>query len=319
MKTLYSIILAAGIVGSSITSISQTLSFTNGMVAHFPFNRSATDVTGNGHNGTVVGAKLVTDRFGFAGGAYKFGEGAAAITVPLDSSIFAEDFTVTVWFKADTIEMGWPTLLSVQSDDSIHYSPFTLGINGLRCGCDYPGGINVGSTYASATFAWALGPRIKAPIGSFNQIVVTKSGSTVFLYVNSQLWDQGTVANSTVRKGSKLWIGRTPWDGQWDVPGTSLFHGILDDIRIYSRSLSKQEIKDLYHYELPTLPTIDIEVETVRVNMHVTPSKRYQLESSFDFKSWMKVDETFIAQTSEVSTSISVEQVGQFFRVYEVK
>lgn len=313
----------SGYTGAPVVSIAAPPSpkppFSDGLVAYWPFNGDATDATGNGHNGTVAGATLASDRFGSAGKAYQFGQNSAAITAPLDSSVFAGDFTATVWFKADSIEMGWPTLLSEEADDSIHYSPFTLGISGLRCGCAYPGGLNAGSTYASATFAWFLAPQKPAPIGSFNQAVVTKSGNTVTIYVNSQVWEQAMVATPTVQKGSRLWVGRSSWDGQWDVPGTSLFHGILDDIRIYSRALSAQEVKDLYRYESPTPPTVSIKVETVQVTMHVTPSKRYQLMSSFDLKTWTNVGQPILAGSSEIPLTVNVLSVGHFFRVYEVQ
>ena len=42
------------------------------MVAYYPFNGNARDEAGNGHDGTVVGAKLTVDRRGKANSAYQF-------------------------------------------------------------------------------------------------------------------------------------------------------------------------------------------------------------------------------------------------------
>lgn len=313
MKTLYGILTSIII---TIASFAQSPSLDTGLIAHYPFNGNASDVTGNGYNGKVNGATLATDRAGIADSAYQFGNGNTSITIPFKTNIFAKDFTISVWFNADSISEGWPTILQTQGDYSISNIPFTIGISGLQCGCAYPGGLNAGASYAPATHSWFLSPRKQTPIGKFNQAVVVKSGGTVTMYLNSQIWEQGVVATPTTRTGNTLWIGRAPSE---DTAGTTGFHGILDDIRIYNRALSVQEVKNLYRYELPVFPTINIEVETVRLTMHVTPSKRYQLESSFDFKSWMKVDDSFVAETSEVYVTVNVTMIGQFFRVYEVR
>lgn len=43
---------------------------TNGLVAYYPFNGNANDESGNGHNGSVTGATLITDRLGQASSAF---------------------------------------------------------------------------------------------------------------------------------------------------------------------------------------------------------------------------------------------------------
>ena len=45
---------------------------TSGLVGWWPYTGNANDVSGNGHNGTVSGATLTTDRFGNANKAYAF-------------------------------------------------------------------------------------------------------------------------------------------------------------------------------------------------------------------------------------------------------
>ena len=69
-------------------------------MAYFPFDGDATDASGNGHIGTVVGsATLATDRFGNANQAYHFGGPAAYIAVPFDGGVFTNDFTASIWFN----------------------------------------------------------------------------------------------------------------------------------------------------------------------------------------------------------------------------
>jgi hypothetical protein len=45
---------------------------TNGLVGYWPFNGNANDESGNGNNGTVNGATLTSDRFGISDRAYSF-------------------------------------------------------------------------------------------------------------------------------------------------------------------------------------------------------------------------------------------------------
>ena len=44
----------------------------NGLVAEYLFDGNANDSSGNGYNGTVQGATLITDRFGRTNAAYSF-------------------------------------------------------------------------------------------------------------------------------------------------------------------------------------------------------------------------------------------------------
>ena len=44
----------------------------DGRVAYFPFNGNAYDESGNGNNGTVHEATLVTDKDGIPNGAFQF-------------------------------------------------------------------------------------------------------------------------------------------------------------------------------------------------------------------------------------------------------
>jgi hypothetical protein len=59
MKIKFAII--AGLVFCNVIYAQNSL--TNGLVGYYPFNGNANDVSGNGHNGTVYGATLASDRF----------------------------------------------------------------------------------------------------------------------------------------------------------------------------------------------------------------------------------------------------------------
>ena len=45
---------------------------TDGLVGYYPFNGNANDESGNGNNGTVIGATLTTDRTQNSNSCYNF-------------------------------------------------------------------------------------------------------------------------------------------------------------------------------------------------------------------------------------------------------
>ena len=72
-------------------------------VACFPFTAgTATDVTGNGFDGTVVGATTVADRSGIPGGALDFNGTSARVELgAFGDMIPTDEFSVSIWVKAD--------------------------------------------------------------------------------------------------------------------------------------------------------------------------------------------------------------------------
>ena len=69
------------------------------MVTYYPFNGNASDESGNGNDGTVIGATLTADRFGRANSAYSFDGINDYIKASADNLPTAER-TVSLWFFA---------------------------------------------------------------------------------------------------------------------------------------------------------------------------------------------------------------------------
>ncbi|HEY5408521.1 MAG TPA: LamG-like jellyroll fold domain-containing protein, partial [Ginsengibacter sp.] len=92
MKKKFTFLLC--LVLLSINLSAQTL------VASYPFNGNANDATGNGHNGTVNGATLTTDRFGNANSAYLFNGTNNNIIVPDAPNLRpAGAYTINAWVQ----------------------------------------------------------------------------------------------------------------------------------------------------------------------------------------------------------------------------
>lgn len=74
----------------------------------------------------------------------------------------------------------------------------------------------------------------------------------------------------------------------------------------------------LYQTTTGNPPSLDIQVKSVQVILHVTPTKRYQLQASTDLKTWNNVGAPFVASTAEIVQEFNSIEVGRFFRIQEV-
>jgi hypothetical protein len=83
-----------------------------------------------------------------------------------------------------------------------------------------------------------------APDGQWLHVAAVRDGNNFFIYVNgvSQTLTVSTVSGSFPNPSASLYVGR--FDRE-PVAANRYFDGIIDDLRIYNRSLSQQEIAAL--------------------------------------------------------------------------
>jgi hypothetical protein len=288
MKTLFAALSFTFAFGLAINGHSQS-SFADGLIAYYPFNGNANDTSGNGKNGTVYGATLTVDRFGNPNAAYAFGGTATYIRTPLTNSIFSGDFTASAWFKVSNLTQGWPCLLDEEN------AGFRLQLAGDNCGCSEPEHL---VSYSSSVIGpggknWMLVPSVPTPLDQFQQVVVTKAGTTVTMYVNGEIANTDQVANSTTQPGQYLFIGV-----QYDLTSYTFFPGVIDDIRIYNRALSAAEVGQLYEFE--SRPVVDL-IKAVKPSFsNLYLGTNYQLQVSADLNTWTNQGSPFIATNASM-------------------
>ena len=74
------------------------------------------------------------------------------------------------------------------------------------------------------------------------------------------------------------------------------FHGSLDDIRIYNRALSTNEVQQLYVYESQTIVTLRKAVKPAFSNLYL--GTNYQLQVSADLSTWTNSGSPFTPTNS---------------------
>ncbi len=204
---------------------------TNGLVGYWPFNGNANDESGKGNHGTVNGATLTSDRNGKANSAYSFDGVSNFIDVSEESKIHTSNsFTVSTWFNSNKIEQN--SIIGTFSDYS----------NGWRFNVRDNGEL----WFELGTWGSAYAPRFKFYKSSkWYNVVCVKKLDSYKLFVDGILVDEVNSNNYDNDFNLKLKFGVS---GNVNL---EYFNGKIDDIAIYNRALSEQEVKQLYGVSCP--------------------------------------------------------------------
>ncbi len=197
---------------------------TNGLVGWWPFNGNANDESGNGNHGTVNGATLTNDRNGNANSAYSF-DGISNY-ISLISNFDLSNRTISVWFKKKSQDNSLREILNNDYD-------------GLKNGHTIIGFMS--STDLNLQ-SGSNGIRInKIDPENWNFVLITRDNLLTKYFLNGELIYQENNDNikSSNSLSQKLRIGVSRND-------EFFFNGIIDDIGIYNRALSQEEINKLY-------------------------------------------------------------------------
>ncbi len=212
---------------------------TNGLVAYYPFNGNANDESGSGNNGTVNGATLTTDRLGASNTAYSFNGNGQYIQAPNKSLQGSVSFSG--WYKMTTYNIGQNDIFFFANNspsNSIVDCNFAAGYRydagtGQHGHCVYP------RSSTNLTGYYALNQIPTANVWH-HFVCVFNNGVSVKMYLDNNLfYTNTTVVSNTSLPSLPMLIG---YAGQ----GYS-FTGQLDDIGIWNRVLTEQEIANLYN------------------------------------------------------------------------
>jgi hypothetical protein len=225
------LILALGLILSSQIIFGQAPSYvpTNGLVGYWPFNGNANDMSGNGNNGIVNGATLTTDRFGNVDSAYSFDGINDFVSVPNIASNGNDSRTFSVWANLTNISNSGLSNYFISTGSASQSSTFNFRL--------YNGKLNIMgfendpvATNASLTNSiWYL-------------CTVTYDGTNIKFYVNGILLDTVAPFSPFTTFGQNNFFGKSNHIG-WEY----FLQGKIDDIGIWNRALTQQEITNLYN------------------------------------------------------------------------
>ena len=229
MKTPYLMICAILVVLA--TASVGLADVSAGLVAYYPFNGNANDESGNGNHGTVHGAAVLTDdRFGNSDSAYNFDGVDDYISLGDPPALqIISDLTITCW------------IYNEYDGNKIDH---IVGRRAAGCGLvGYQIGRNSGNGFSFTAGGYReihSGITIPDDQWFFIAVVFNDVANTVDFYANDQkslgvgASDLGNPANADIQIGQAN-----------DCSSSTIFDGIIDDVRFYDRALSSSEIQEI--------------------------------------------------------------------------
>jgi len=244
MKKKNLLLTAIAIFGLATITMAQVPNYVpiNGLVGWWPFNGNANDESGNGNNGSVNGATLTTDRYGNANSAYSF-NGSSDYISTQNGINTVNSITYSAWINTaiggyiisqGSETGGFELFLHTPSSGGIHVGKacFYQSISG--------GGFGKMSNnlYDDSQWHHIVGVLYGYTTSNLNP-------DSVKLYIDGQIVAQSNVTTVSgyipSTPNHPFWFGCLP-----NFLSNSYVNGELDDIGIWNRALTQQEITNLY-------------------------------------------------------------------------
>ncbi|PLX13406.1 MAG: hypothetical protein C0598_03700 [Marinilabiliales bacterium] len=217
----------------SLISYSQS-SLQDSLQLYYLFDGNANDLSGNEHNGSVYGATLTENRFGQENSAYEF-DGYNDYINSYSTFDYRER-SISLWVKPFDISGYQPYnhVAITQDDYRLSYGCMRVDFENDNIKL-WSGGAN--NLYIDDA---------DKMLDKWSHIVMTRNSDEIRYYVNAALVKTDLPNNiaSTFEPDSNLIIGagRSTYK--------QFFRGKIDDIRIYNRVLTEDEITRLFIYDI---------------------------------------------------------------------
>jgi len=233
MKKTIQILLI--LIAFSFSLTAQNVDLKRGLVAYYPFNGNANDESGNSNNGKVTGAVLTSDRNGKLNSAYYF-DGLSFIDCGSSSFNFGNsDFSICLWVNSSTLSTS-QSLVSKEKSGSQEQQFRLIYIKNSIYFCMNGSGFWNGD--------YTLQKSINSQAWSF--ICIVKSGNEYSLHIDGARVRSISASVSYFANNNNLLIGARYGNS---TQYSDYFKGMIDEVRMYNRTLSELEIQALYNYQ----------------------------------------------------------------------
>jgi len=208
---------------------------TNGLIGKYSFSGNANNEVGNIANGIVSGATLTANRCGIANSAYHFSPPNDYISISNFRILTNNEISFSLWAKADMLTSNCMVMLA----------PDNWHDRCVMCAEYHASPSMVIWDYGNCTINGRTAVEDVAYDTDWHHYVFTVSISQneKKIFRDSVCISSQPFQSSLVENLREIYIGGgTDWSG-----GGINFRGSIDDIRIYNRGLSSDEVEQLYH------------------------------------------------------------------------
>ncbi len=199
----------------------------------------ANDSTTNGNNGTFVNTPSFNSDGKFGSALNFTRSGGDWVNVPDSVSVrLGNSMTIMAWFRTPVSEptSGMYTIMAKEMEQYDNYNSYGLTINGPPHIRFY-----LSLTGATANYVACVNTTAVAPFdGNWHHIAGTYNGTAMVLYFDGA---KQTICANTYGIG---YTAEPLNFGKWRDGDTGYFDGDLDEIRLYNRTLTAQEIREIY-------------------------------------------------------------------------
>lgn len=230
--------VAYGPEKSFITKSTIAKDLKNNLLGWWPFNGNTNDESGNGNNGSIVGGVTMTaDRFNSSNSAYDVNGIncgiAKGISLPakIDNS---GSYSISIWFQSTDLNKLDQTIFNSYPHQYIgaNFQYFTNN--------EIVSFVGNGIWQILGTIKW----NIQNPTGWHHLIVIKNSNSINYYQDGILVYNKTLTSNINSGLFSSITIGAISINGGSQCYET--FKGKLDDVGIWNRALTAEEITYLY-------------------------------------------------------------------------
>ena len=245
---------------------------TTGLVGHWQLEETAigqvvVDSSGNGNDGTHVNVSAPEGpNTNAAVGSYSLATDGVDdyVDVPADSSLDLSggQFTQSVWIYPENTGSGWNGIVGYQpaAGSSQRYPGIWV---------EDVDRIHVGFGDGTAWQSLSTGPALSQ--SQWNHVVATFDGTDYKVYVDAvEVRSTSNLAGLTPHPTQQVNIGRI----------NNQFDGLIDDVRIYTRALTQEDITALFTGIQDANPTANVTNIAQGTNIDLTV--RYQDDQAID-------------------------------------
>jgi gliding motility-associated-like protein len=244
-------ILIASLLLFGSTSYGQ-VNLNSGLVAYYPFNGNFADASGNGNNGTGMnGVGFGTDQWGNTNNAADFDGNNDYIAVPPDVSITpGHNFSMAFRFKTTSTVLQ---VLFSKSDWAGTGAPnnfqYQVGINGgsllpsngLFYATAHTGNTCVKSQFYADHYSYGS----NTANNTWYCVVLTFDNGVKKVFMNGFLISTNSVSGKPNNTDIDSCTGGQLRIGAWWQNDPRWFEGLIDEVRLWNRSLNQQEVDSL--------------------------------------------------------------------------
>lgn len=278
------LVLSLFCIIQSATTSKAEVSLTNGLIAFYKFEGNGVDSSGSGNNATPAGNfQFVTN--GVFGNAIRiigdnslFYSGGGHVLLPTFDASLNSGAAFSFWVR-DEVLGGYPV------GEESYMSFGALGLPRVEVYLNSPTQEKMVFVMCSgASVCWTFEQKVdwNKDRSRWKHIVYSISPTNINIYLDARLCLQ-TNFNYNIFPVTKAALGRHWWNS--GASSSARMSATYDNVRIYNRTITANEVADLYGRESTGL-LLDIQTAGFKIGWFAKSNITYQVQWTTDFQSW---------------------------------